>query len=595
MATSASGIQFTGLASGLDTKALIDAMLRADQSRLDALKTRQTAATNQVSAIGTLKSKFAALDAKLQALRFASQILTNKAVTDVTGPLTASADSTAVAGSFKVTISRLASATQRTGGAAISDQTISLSSPLSSAGLALTPTTGKFTVNGVQIDASAFTTLQQFLDAITNSAAGVTAEGYDATGAASTTNVVGIRLRNTNGSTTAITVGTAGDTSNFLRAVKLDVAVQSADRIQSTTTLGRLSTTAPLSSARLATPVSGSGDFSINGVAISWAATDSLQALISRINTSAANVTASYDQVADRLVLTSKATGAQSITVADGTGTLAAQLRLTNGAGATEAGGLNAQFSIDTVAGGAVQTSASNTVTGVVPGVTLNLAQVTATPVTVTVSSDATKPLAAAKEFVTAFNDVLDYLRANSKPDDKGNPGLFQGDLSVRMAMDQLRTMATSAVSGLSGPYKSLADLGITTGKVGSSVGTTNSLVLDEAKFTSALETNAQAAYDLMNNTAPGSEGVFTNLRNYVSKSTMPQGLIQVMSNAATTRGTDLTQEINRQQERLDRKRQLLQAQFARMESALAQIQAQGQRLQSQLGNLSQSTAVKPY
>ena len=35
MATTTGGISFTGLASGLDTNALIDAMLKVDQARVD--------------------------------------------------------------------------------------------------------------------------------------------------------------------------------------------------------------------------------------------------------------------------------------------------------------------------------------------------------------------------------------------------------------------------------------------------------------------------------------------------------------------------------------------------------------------------------
>lgn len=587
MATSASGIAFTGLASGLDTNALIEAMLKVDQSRVDALKTSQQAISTQVSALGTLKSKMSALDASLQSLRFSSQVLTNQATTDVTGVLTATADSTAVGGTFKVTVSQLATATRRVGASQISDQTVNLTSALNQSGLSLTPTAGKFMVDGVQIDASGATKLQDFIDAVNKQQSTVVAEGYDSTGAASTTNVVGIRLRNANGSNTPIAIGSAGDTSNFLKAVKLDVATQNNDRLQSTSNLGRLALTQPLTNSHLATAVAASGTLSINGVSVSWTNGDSIQGVINNINNSNANVSASYDQIADRIVLTSRATGSQSIAVSDTSGNLGAALGITNAAGATETAGQNAQFSVDTIAGGAVQTSTSNNVTGVVPGVTLNLQAASASPVTVTVSSDPSKPLAAAKTFVSAFNDVLDYIRDNQKPDANGKRGIFQGDLTVRMLADQLRQMATSAVSGLSGPYKSLADLGITTGAVGSTVGTTNDLVIDESKFTRALQSNAQAAYDLMNNSAAGSNGIFTNLRSFTFNALLPSGLIQTMTHAADERGTDLTTEIQQQQDRIDQRRQTLQAQFARMESALAQIQQQGQRMQSQLGGSS--------
>jgi flagellar capping protein FliD len=53
----ASAVQFTGLASGLDTASIIDAMLKADQTRIEVLQRRQSSITSQVSAIGTLRSK----------------------------------------------------------------------------------------------------------------------------------------------------------------------------------------------------------------------------------------------------------------------------------------------------------------------------------------------------------------------------------------------------------------------------------------------------------------------------------------------------------------------------------------------------------
>jgi flagellar capping protein FliD len=66
-------IQFSGLASGLDTAGIIDAMLKADQTRIQVLQRRQSTITSQISSIGTLKSKLSTLDAKMQALRFSSQ------------------------------------------------------------------------------------------------------------------------------------------------------------------------------------------------------------------------------------------------------------------------------------------------------------------------------------------------------------------------------------------------------------------------------------------------------------------------------------------------------------------------------------------
>ncbi len=583
-----SAIQFTGLASGLDTNALITAMLKVDQTRIDTLTQQRATVDAQISAIGTLRSKLNTLDDKLQALRFQTQVFTRSATTDTPSgqaPIVGvSADYTAQLGSFKVTVNQLATQTHRTGASGVGDQTINTTAPLAQSGLALTPTQGKFTINGVQIDASAAATFDDFVNAINAQTANTGVQAsyvLDANG-----NPTGVQLANDAAhSGQPILAGSAGDTSNFLTAAKLATAVQAGDTLRSTDTLGRAQVNQPLSSAHLATAPVASGTLTINGVDIAWTDGQSLSTVMANINSSAANVSASYDTVANRLVLTSKVTGAQSISVVDTSGNLGAALGLTNAAGATEQLGNNAQYSIDTVAGGAVQTSTSNTIAGVVPGVTINLLQQSATPVTVTIAQDTAGPLQAMKDFVAAFNDVTDYIRTNQKADANGNPGAFQGDFSVQLLADRLRQMATGMVSGLTGPYQSLADLGVTTGPVGSAVGTTNDLVIDEGKFTQAMSNNPQAVYDLLDSSGAAT-GVFTGLRTYVDAATLPGGIIQSMTDAANAREKDLTQQISDDQDRLDQKRQHLQAQFAQMEATLSQLQSQGAQLQSQLAGL---------
>ena len=80
-----------------------------------------------------------------------------------------------------------------------------------------------------------------------------------------------------------------------------------------------------LSLANFATAVSdggsGAGEFKINGVSISFnSSTDSVSDVLNRINASAAGVTASFDSVNDRFLLTSKATGDMDIAMEDVTG-----------------------------------------------------------------------------------------------------------------------------------------------------------------------------------------------------------------------------------------------------------------------------------
>src|SRR5205085_14372 len=123
--------------------------------------------------------------------------------------------------------------TRRVGGAGIGDSTFSSAASLATSGLTLQPTPGKFTVNGVSIDASAAASIDDFVAAInakTNdplTPTNVRADLVDSAGNPSATPTK-IKLSNADGSFTAISLGSAGDTSNFLTATKLATAVQGA-------------------------------------------------------------------------------------------------------------------------------------------------------------------------------------------------------------------------------------------------------------------------------------------------------------------------------------------------------------------------------
>src|SRR5260221_548496 len=148
-----SGIAFTGLSSGLDTAKIVDAMLKIDQTRVDALQTQRAAVTNQVSMFGTLKSKLATMQTAMDALRFQSQLFTRSVTTDTPSGqpavVNATADSTATIGSFKVTVDQLATQAKRLGATGVGSDAINTGVAVGVSGLRTTPTSGTVTINGV--------------------------------------------------------------------------------------------------------------------------------------------------------------------------------------------------------------------------------------------------------------------------------------------------------------------------------------------------------------------------------------------------------------------------------------------------------------
>jgi len=122
----------------------------------------------------------------------------------------------------------------------------------------------------------------------------------------------------------------------------------------------------------------------------------------------------------------------------------------------------NALFSVN----GLTISRASNLVTGVVTGTTLNLKSVTTGSVTLTVSKDASAISTRLSAFVDSYNQLkglADQLTAfDPNRGNKGQGSLLTGDSTLRMAMAEINRILRSSVSGLTGDIRALSEIGIT-------------------------------------------------------------------------------------------------------------------------------------
>ena len=225
------------------------------------------------------------------------------------------------------------------------------------------------------------TSINTYLQGATN------AGGLGLTNATATFSNGRITVSNYNGTLTFGSDGTQYGNS-LLSALKLPTtatgspAASSGD-IATTkrtyTATSAVTTVSPTATLGTALGLTGSSEFRINGTLITWdATTDTINTLVSRINSSGAGVLASFDSLTGRMSLQNRTTGATGITIDDNYGNgnydLTDALKLTTNGGNLDAPvtslGQNARYSIN---GGAVQTSTSNTVTRAISGVTLNL------------------------------------------------------------------------------------------------------------------------------------------------------------------------------------------------------------------------------
>ena len=598
-AVSSQPFQVFGIASGLDTNAIITKLLAVYSQPMTLLQNNEASIVQQQSAWNDIQNQMNTLQTAITNLQAPAAISGSIGTTippstvGAVSALSVTTSSTAAKGTFTVNVQQLASNAILNSSSGISKtitSALATSSPLAATGFGIVPTNGTFTVNGVQMTVDSSTTLLGGVG--TNSiqqklaGAGVT---LTTTGGA---NVTGITLT----AAGPIQIGAAFDTSNVLNVLRLTSSIGiGTSTVASNGSLSGITLGTALSSASFRTTPAVSGSFTVNGASISYTTGDTLGSILAKINGSTANVTATYDALSDKLVLAANTTGGGAINVADVTGNLAAALNI-NGVAST--GGQPAIFKVSTINGGALIANASNTVTGIVPGVTLNLTGVSASmgtsdATTVTVSPDNTALTTALQGFVTAYNAVQDtankYGGINLDQTGKTSTvGILAGDPNLSSLGAQLDRIVNGTAVTISGKKYSMASLGITTGVVGSySAGTAPSmnLVFDSTKATSALSSTPTLAQSFVGNGSISSQSgtMFQNLYNTVKQWTTPLGRVSTSLDALTANYANDEVQIRDWQTRIQAQRSIMVTQFSAMESSLAALQAQSQALTSSL------------
>lgn len=198
-------------------------------------------------------------------------------------------------------------------------------------------------------------------------------------------------------------------------------------------------------------------------------ATDTLTQIAAKINGAGAGVSATVlrDASGERLLMRSNDTGEVNafrvqVTDDDGLPNDAAGLsRLAYDPGTATGStrtqqGLNALATVNNVA----ITSTSNKLTEALPGLTLQLSQVTTAPVEVGVSSDTAAMKKNLEAFVAAYNALNDMLTSATKYDPTSKvAGSLQGDSSTIGLQNALKGMMRSVTA--SSPFSRLVDVGI--------------------------------------------------------------------------------------------------------------------------------------
>ena len=287
-------------------------------------------------------------------------------------------------------------------------------------------------------------------------------------------------------------------------------------------------------------------------VDITVGASDTLSAIAGKINGAAgAGVTATVlrDASGERLMLRSRETGEEngfSITTLD-----PSLSGLANAVGTPTPlqMGENAKATVN----GVLISSASNRLTDALPGMTIQLQQVTTAPVEITVSTDTEAIKKNVQAFVDSYN-TLSATLANATRYDAATKtaGALQGDATAVGLQNALRGMMRSVTS--SSPFERLSDIGI-------EMKTGGQLELKQAKFDSALS-NMDGLKSLFTTATgvAGTEGFGLKLKRFADGLLSADGLV----------GTK-TDGIQRSIDRNGREQERVNDRAARVEKRLLQ------------------------
>lgn len=251
--------------------------------------------------------------------------------------------------------------------------------------------------------------------------------------------------------------------------------------------------------------------------------------------------------------------------------------------------------------GSVLLTSASNSLSNVVPGLTIDLKRTTNEPVEVVVSRDVGAIEETMNGFVEAYNKVVERLQFHQRFDSETQErGVLLGDPTVARVRNTLNRSVNARPTGVDPEFDLLVQIGVRTGEGGR-------LEFDAQRFREAFEENPGAVEELLttfrlddareDEIFPGAfvqrtEDRFLALGVMEQFKEMADGLTNSIDGLLTRRKDTLDTQIGLQEDRIDQftaqlnnKRQRLQQQFLAMEQAIASLQGQQQSLAS-LGSL---------
>jgi len=307
---------------------------------------------------------------------------------------------------------------------------------------------------------------------------------------------------------------------------------------------------------------------------------NTLEGIRDAINSAAMGVTATIVNDGSgtpyRLALTSSNSGLSNslkITTSGGDGSIDSLLGYDPAGTQNLTQTLAAQNASLTVNGIAI-TSASNTVSEAIQGVTLTLKTTTSTPSNLTVTRDTAAINTAATGFVEAYNALASQIKSRfAYGTDAKTAGSLAGDGTLRFMQEQLRGIFNTPASG--GTLTSLAQVGISLQKDGS-------LLLDSSKLDNAIS----ADFSDVTNLFSSSTGYATRLEAWAKSALAIDGLIDTRTKSLNKYVKDQNDAVDRLENRMSALQKKYTTEYTNLNLMLSRMNSTSTYLTQQLASL---------
>lgn len=559
-------------ASSIDTNAIVQQLMQVERQPLLKLKQKEADYQAKISAYATLLSSVSSFKSAVTALKDSSLIGMKATVSD-TSYMTATASSTATAGTYTMKIGSLAAA-QSLSSLSFGSQTMKVADLSVNTTQKIKIQVGSSTAKEITID-STNNTLSGIKDAINSASAGVTASVVKESSSF---------IINANNKTIVFNDGTADRTATIAEGTYTSSGLATAIQTALNSAPGTTNTFAVQYDTTLSKfKITNSAGPNVN---ILWGSTSTTAEQILGFDPITDSVTVGSSTTGDdtvdgtyKLTLASNTTGASntiSLTVDENNdGTY-------GGGGETDTAGLSSlasdnmtitQAAADAsiTANGLTVTRPSNTITDIITGVTMNLVKISGTTeFTLTVAQDTSTLTSKLTSFVSSYNQIMSTIN-----DLRGNAttrGILSGDATSATLKNTLRTIITATYNNTN-----LVSLGLTHDKNG--VLSLNSSALD-----SAISSNQSSVITTINTMATSLE---SSLGDYVN-TILP---------ARKSGYQETVKNVQKNAENLERRLQLtevaLKKKFIALDRLLNQLQGTSNYLSQQMDMLGKTFGGK--